>query len=146
MSCIASRVAKRLKTYIRKVFKLQYNESLVPSLSPKKKKKKKKDTNKKILKNRNLIFPIVRYFTWKLKLVSDILWVFVGSTMKTVNDMWNRLKLKIKKFFFQTFYSKTWYRDLSALTFFSYWTGFREQLILLYKSTSKAHRGCSYYF
>ena len=29
------------------------------------------------------LFPVVRYFTWKLELVSDILWMIVGRHSKT---------------------------------------------------------------
>ena len=35
-------------------------------------------TGKSLLKNRNWTFPVVRYFTWKLEFVSDILWTIVG--------------------------------------------------------------------
>ena len=30
------------------------------------------------MENRNQTFPIVRYLSWKLELLSDILWVIVG--------------------------------------------------------------------
>ena len=33
------------------------------------------NTRRKLLKNRNWTFLVVHYFTWKLELVSDILWV-----------------------------------------------------------------------
>ena len=33
----------------------------------------------KLLKNRNWTFPVVRYFTWKLELVSDILLLCVET-------------------------------------------------------------------
>ena len=35
------------------------------------------NTNKKLLKNRNETFLVVRYFAWKLELVSNILWMIV---------------------------------------------------------------------
>ena len=35
------------------------------------------NTSKKPLKNRNETFPVVRYFSWKLELVSNTLWVIV---------------------------------------------------------------------
>ena len=34
-------------------------------------------TSKNLLENRNWTFPAVRYFTWKLELVSNILWMIV---------------------------------------------------------------------
>ena len=34
------------------------------------------------MKNRNQFFPVVRYFTWKLELVSNILWMIVGNHIK----------------------------------------------------------------
>ena len=36
------------------------------------------NTSNKILRNRNETFSVARYFTWKLKLVSNILWMIVG--------------------------------------------------------------------
>ena len=37
-------------------------------------------TSKNLLKNRNWTFPVVRYFTWKLEFVSNILWMIVASS------------------------------------------------------------------
>ena len=45
------------------------------------------------LKNRNLTFPVVRYFTWKLVLVSNILWLIVDSCPCN-NTLWNLLERK----------------------------------------------------
>ena len=39
------------------------------------------NTRRKLLKNRNWTFPVVRYFTRKLELVSDILW-FIAAYIK----------------------------------------------------------------
>ena len=51
------------------------------------------NTSKKLLKNRNWVFPVVRYFTWKLESVSNILSVIVGykfltNSIQYVNDEW----------------------------------------------------------
>ena len=43
------------------------------------------DTSRKLLRNRNETFPIVRYFTQKIELVSNILWVIVE--MIIINQM-----------------------------------------------------------
>ena len=54
----------------------------------------------KILKNRT--FPVVRYFTWKLELVSNILWRIVGT----------ELQLKMTFFIFCTkFDQKRYFRS-----------------------------------
>ena len=37
------------------------------------------NASKKLLKNTNYTFPVVRCFTWKLELVSNILWLAVAS-------------------------------------------------------------------
>ena len=37
--------------------------------------------SKKVLKNSNLTFPVVRCFTWKLELVSNILWLIVSGNL-----------------------------------------------------------------
>ena len=37
------------------------------------------NTSRKLLKNRNETFPVMRYFTWKLELVSNPLWVIVSG-------------------------------------------------------------------
>ena len=41
------------------------------------------------------LFPVVRYFTWKLELVSNILWVIVGQTVLPLGK--NLLKI-LEKF------------------------------------------------
>ena len=55
------------------------------------------NTSKKLLKNRYYTIPVVRCFTWKLELVSNILWMVVGNipsneevTMTTpnLNNSW----------------------------------------------------------
>ena len=40
------------------------------------------NARKKLLKNRNLTFPVARYFTWNIELGSDILWMIVDKQMK----------------------------------------------------------------
>ena len=36
-------------------------------------------TSKNFPENRNLFFPVVCYFTWKLEFVSNILWIIVSG-------------------------------------------------------------------
>ena len=38
------------------------------------------NTSRKLLGNKNETFPVVHYFTWKLELVSDFLWVIFSGT------------------------------------------------------------------
>ena len=51
------------------------------------------NTCKKLLKNRNLTLPIVRYFTWKLELVSDILWMIVDHQKMAFSHLKGKLTL-----------------------------------------------------
>ena len=44
----------------------------------------KEKKTKKVFKNKNQNFPAVRYFTWKLELVSNILWMITATTLATV--------------------------------------------------------------
>ena len=37
------------------------------------------NTSRNLLRNRNQTFSLASYFTWKLDLVSNILWIIVGS-------------------------------------------------------------------
>ena len=39
------------------------------------------NASKKLCKNRNYIFPVVNYVTWKLELVSDVLWMIVSGNI-----------------------------------------------------------------
>ena len=93
---IASRVAERLKTEdlrklwnIGKVSKLHRMIALcpVPLLN-----QKFVNTSKKLLKNRNQSFPVVHYFTWKLELVSNILWMMVSGNLLLILTCPRRLK------------------------------------------------------
>ena len=52
------------------------------------------NTTKKFLKNRNWIFPVVRYFTWKLEFISNIL-----SMIEACFSIYDKI-LKSKKFLF----------------------------------------------
>ena len=63
----------------------------MPSLPPK---MNLFNTTKKFLKNRNWIFPVVRYFTWKLEFVSNIL-----SMIEACFSIYDKI-LKSKKFLF----------------------------------------------
>ena len=38
-------------------------------------------TSKNLLENRNWTFPVMRYFTWKLEFVSNILWIIVDQAL-----------------------------------------------------------------
>ena len=40
-------------------------------------------TSKNLLKNKNWIFTVAPYFTWKLKFVSNVLWMIVGFWKQT---------------------------------------------------------------
>ena len=39
------------------------------------------NTSETFLKNRNKTFPVVPYFTWKLELVSNILWMIISGNL-----------------------------------------------------------------
>ena len=53
------------------------------------------NTRKNLPKNRNWIFPAVRYFTWNLELVSSILWMTVDPLR--IRKAWNILTLRIDR-------------------------------------------------
>ena len=41
-------------------------------------------TSKNLLKNRDWTSPIVRYFTWKLEFVLNVLWMIIGTLGTTL--------------------------------------------------------------
>ena len=58
---------------------------------------------RKLLKNRNLTLTVVHYFTWKLELVSDVLWVIVEKR-KLIVDIIYRLIHFYQNYFFVSYY------------------------------------------
>ena len=52
-------------------------------------------TSKKLLKNKNQTFPIVRYFTWKLESASNTLWMIVAFLMVFEKMIWYFMSLYV---------------------------------------------------
>ena len=74
---IIQKIKKKRKKK-KECLKVSKLHKMMPSVQPSYRNKNFLNTSKKLLKNRNQIFPVMRFFTWKLDLVSNILWMIVG--------------------------------------------------------------------
>ena len=77
------RDAKRLKTS----GKYQNITEFLPSAQSSYRNENFVSTRKNLLRNRYWTFPVVRYFTWKLEFVSNILWVNAEYTLKLIKTI-----------------------------------------------------------
>ena len=76
---VPSRVAEQVRLIYQEISgKSQNFMKLLPSAQPPSRNENFVSTSKSLLKNRNSTFPIVRYFTWKLEFVSNILWMMAA--------------------------------------------------------------------
>ena len=79
---VASWVAERGRiNNLRKLGNSQNFRELLPSAWSSSRKKNFFSSSEKLLKNTNWTFSVVRYFTWKLEFVSNILWMIVSGNI-----------------------------------------------------------------
>ena len=92
---------------------------------------------KKLLKNRNETFPVVHFFTWKLELVSIILWMILAMSQEwaEVTKLIWRMKLRKKLAYvceltFQKHFMSQLCAKLKSIIFMGYIAIFQESNFL----------------